>query len=105
MIVFFFFLVFFGLNSAFALDSKHAGRGLACVNCHQTASPTHAASEKICQSCHGDSSKVAFLTQSLQANPHDSHLGPMECTKCHKEHKESEIVCLECHNQFEFRNK
>lgn len=93
------------IGHAFALESKHSGRGLVCADCHQASSPAKAASEKACITCHGDYQKVAALTRALHANPHDSHLGPMDCTKCHKEHRASEISCLECHNQFEFKNK
>ena len=34
-------------------------------------------------------------------NPHDSHLGEIACTVCHKAHGESKVYCLECHQKFQ----
>ncbi|WP_246153011.1 cytochrome c3 family protein [Oryzomonas rubra] len=90
---------------AHELSGKHAKEGLKCVDCHKVAKPVSAATPDVCLECHGDYGKVAALTKSLHANPHDSHLGQLACTKCHGIHKPSEIVCLECHSEFEFKIK
>jgi cytochrome c nitrite reductase small subunit len=41
--------------------------------------------------------KVAAKTEKLDPNPHDSHLGEMDCGKCHHSHKASENACAACH--------
>jgi hypothetical protein len=30
-------------------------------------------------------------------NPHDAHVGRLECRACHHMHKESQNKCSECH--------
>lgn len=91
--------------SASALRGKHASEGISCADCHKTAKPTSAATEAACMECHGTYEKVAALTKKLHGNPHDSHLGPMDCTKCHGIHKPTVIPCLDCHAEFEFKAK
>ncbi|GFE62063.1 cytochrome c3 family protein [Geobacter sp. AOG2] len=87
------------------LSGKHAKEGLKCADCHKTDKPVTAATPDACMECHGDYSKVAALTKSLPVNPHDSHLGQLACTKCHGIHKPSEVICLECHSEFDFKVK
>lgn len=87
------------------IKGKHAAEGLQCADCHQVEKPVAAASVQACLACHGDYEKVAQLTKALHANPHDSHLGRMQCLKCHRVHAPSEFVCIECHGDFEFKDK
>jgi hypothetical protein len=87
------------------IRGKHASEGLQCVDCHKVDKPVAAASVELCLECHGSYEKVAALTKSLHANPHDSHLGKMQCLKCHRVHSPSEILCVECHSDFDFKEK
>ena len=88
-----------------AIRGKHALEGLACADCHKTQKPSGAPSVEACLECHGGYDEVAKLTRSLHANPHDSHLGKLQCLKCHRVHTPSEIVCIACHSDFDFKEK
>ncbi|QXE87790.1 cytochrome c3 family protein [Geomonas nitrogeniifigens] len=94
-------------SEAFAADikGKHASEGLGCADCHKTDKPTAAAGIEACLDCHGGYDKVAERTKGMHNNPHDSHLGRMACLKCHRVHAPSEYLCLECHSDFEFKDK
>lgn len=87
------------------IKGKHASEGLSCADCHKTDKPAAAAGVEVCLDCHGGYDKVAALTKGMHNNPHDSHLGRMQCLKCHRVHAPSEILCLECHSDFEFKDK
>lgn len=86
------------------VKGKHASEGLTCADCHKTAKPSAAAAVEACLDCHGGYEAVAKLGKG-EHNPHDSHLGRMQCLKCHRVHRPSEIVCLECHAEFDFKDK
>jgi nitrate/TMAO reductase-like tetraheme cytochrome c subunit len=54
-----------------------------------------------CINCHG---VVKLQTRDLKdgelvrhVNPHDSHLGEVSCTMCHKMHQPSVLYCNDCH--------
>ena len=51
----------------------------------------------VCLGCYGDYPKVAMQTKKLDPNPHDLHLGEIECEKCHHSHKASVNACNACH--------
>ncbi len=60
-------------------------------------------SDKTCIACHGDYKALAAKTMPKDPhdpNPHASHhYGQnMSCTACHAEHKESRVLCNDCHN-------
>lgn len=60
-------------------------------------------SDKTCIGCHGDYKALAAKTQPKDPhdpNPHASHHygANMSCTTCHAEHKESRVLCNDCHN-------
>jgi fumarate reductase flavoprotein subunit len=101
-------LLIFAGNSAFAVEigGAHADMGLSCTDCHETDVPTLAPTIDQCLSCHSSYEELAAATKPTDpdpedpesnANPHESHLGPVECADCHKTHTPSEFVCLECH--------
>lgn len=52
----------------------------------------------VCTGCHGDYSKLIELTEKSPINPHDSHLGELECDSCHHSHKPFENYCARCHD-------
>ena len=50
--------------------------------------------------CHGSYEKLAKLTAKPgeKFNPHDSHMGRIECTQCHSMHAKSHYICRDCHS-------
>ena len=81
------------------LADRHATRGVACTQCHKTQPPKNVPA-KDCLACHGSYKVLAAKTDNLDINPHDSHMGDVECTECHQGHKKPRLVCDQCH---EFR--
>lgn len=79
-----------------------------CATCHtkENAVAGNAfvvPSDKTCIGCHGDYKALAAKTKPADPhdpNPHASHhYGTnMSCTACHAEHKESRVLCNDCHN-------
>ncbi len=86
----------------------HHKEGVACKDCHGVEKPKDAPLQKACLDCHGPYEKVAQRTRKLPVNPHDSHMGPVDCLKCHAVHEQPEVFegpCVECHVDFEFKVK
>lgn len=79
------------------LGDKHKNRGLDCSGCHKEDPPKQNVPMAVCLGCHGDYPKVAAQTNKLDPNPHDSHLGGIDCEKCHHAHKPSVNACTDCH--------
>jgi hypothetical protein len=79
------------------LGDKHKNRGMDCSGCHKESPPKQDVPMAVCLGCHGDYGKVAAKTNEIDPNPHDSHLGGIDCGKCHHAHKPSVNVCNECH--------
>jgi hypothetical protein len=79
------------------LADKHKDRGTDCSGCHRENPPKQDVPMAICLGCHGDYQKVAAKTNKLDPNPHDSHLGEVDCGRCHHAHKASVNACNECH--------
>ncbi len=87
------------------LDNSHAKVSLSCANCHDTKLPQlDDTVENIkCLECHGPMEELAKKTEPAEfkdRNPHQSHLGEIACTVCHKSHGESKVYCLGCHQKF-----
>ena len=93
----------------FREQGVHHQEGIACKECHTIEKPKDPPpSYKPCLACHGPYEKIAQRTKKLPGNPHDSHLGPMDCLKCHGVHEPMEpekIPCMECHSDFEYKVK
>ena len=68
---------------AVPLEEREYGNEF-CFDCHEPNE--HTSYEEVIQ-----------LTVGLELNPHDSHLGEMECATCHKTHRPSEDYCAQCH--------
>ena len=79
------------------LADKHKITGVACGGCHKENPPKNKVPTVICNECHGDQAKLANRTQKVIPNPHESHLGEVECELCHHAHKPSEDYCGSCH--------
>jgi len=90
------------------LADRHKDRGLPCSVCHGGEdAPTTAASGKSCLICHNSLAAVADRTKGFVSNPHKNHLteaNDLECTQCHKGHKEDTILCHRCHAGMKFKN-
>ena len=84
------------------LADKHKIRGMHCSGCHEESPANQDVPMAVCLGCHGDYRKVAAETDKLDPNPHDSHLGEIDCGKCHHAHKASVNACNECH-QFDVK--
>lgn len=101
------------------LSNVHAEKGVSCLDCHeeQAMKTQHKAAlagtpvtklkvdKKACFNCHIANNKhasyeeVAKLTSDFdpKLNPHDSHIGRLECRACHHVHNGSHNKCSECH--------
>ncbi len=80
------------------LDHKHALKKLTCEECHGVAFPTGYAPAKQCANCHGNYDKLAQKT-SIHSRGFFEHFTDkeVECSECHKAHKESVLLCSKCH--------
>jgi uncharacterized membrane protein len=87
-----------------SLPPHHAKAGVHCFDCHQEEKPTKkAVASESCVVCHGDYPAMKVLTKDAKPNPHDSHLGEIPCTECHRQHSPPVVKCLECHEgKFKF---
>ncbi len=79
------------------LADNHKSRGTDCSGCHKESPSKQDVPVVVCLGCHGDYGKVGTKTNKLDPNPHDSHLGEIECGKCHHAHKVPVNACNECH--------
>jgi hypothetical protein len=74
------------------------GINVSCFDCHQEERPTKkAVASESCMVCHGDYPAMRALTKDAKPNPHNSHMGEVPCTECHRGHQPSRVICLECH--------
>lgn len=94
-------------TSSRSLPAHHAKAGVHCFDCHQEEKPTKkAVASESCMTCHGDYPAMKAVTKDAKPNPHDSHLGEIPCTECHRQHQPPVVKCLECHQgKFKFRMK
>lgn len=102
-------------NAGPAMSLKH--KGVECAACHGTKAPVEAADQSACIQCHGQyKGKVVPNADYnpdrnprrpvIDVNPHDSHLGDVRCTLCHKEHAKSpQTTCNQCHQNFRLNAK
>jgi fumarate reductase flavoprotein subunit len=84
------------------LADSHKSKGTDCSGCHKESPSKQNVPMAVCLECHGDYGKVATKTSKLDPNPHDSHLGEIDCGKCHHAHNASVNACNECH-QFDMK--
>jgi cytochrome c3-like protein len=89
------------------LDHLHRQKDVGCAGCHGKGTPVKGdtVENKTCSGCHGDYPALAVKTglpeKLAKRNPHDSHLGDIDCVVCHKAHTVSESYCLGCHAKFD----
>jgi hypothetical protein len=61
-------------------------------------------SQEYCLQCHRSYDSLIAQTDNLVPNPHDPpHFEEPECSECHKSHRETILLCEECH-EFDFDN-
>lgn len=77
-----------------AAHGSHAS--LQCAACHKTM-PPKAPDQAQCLTCHVSYAQLAKATKNMNPNPHDSHLGRVNCTECHSMHGQSRFMCQDCH--------
>ncbi len=85
-----------------------AHRALACDDCHGVAEPTAAPPETACARCHGTNGRryrghdgeYVDDGKKIVANMHQSHIGPVECFRCHANHRPppESLFCNTCHH-------
>jgi hypothetical protein len=84
------------------LTDRHTAEGMGCMGCHDTDTPGKGAFAETdtCLKCHeGSYDKLAELNGSLgPRNPHDAHVGQLDCINCHHSHEASELYCEQCHS-------
>jgi hypothetical protein len=105
------------------LASKHAAVSNKCLGCHDlsilqaahknfsptTSVPPQTFPQSFCLKCHGTYAALIVLTKSSKAflkpdgtavNPHDTHVGPTDCSNCHSIHGVSAGIdyCYSCHH-------
>ena len=88
------------------INQPHREAGLECADCNGAKVPEKRAAASACIECHtkkSDDKHVEFNDgdRSVSVNPHNSHVGEIRCTQCHKIHRQSLLYCNEgCHHKF-----
>ena len=72
---------------------------LACTTCHAGQKTMTAPDQKVCLQCHVSYEELGKKTANLEPNPHDNHMGKVNCEDCHKANQaKPELMCNSCHN-------
>ena len=107
-------------DKGMVLAQKHAEAGIACIDCHENGIADKAMEtywyitddfevptlkrdfgNEMCTKCHKVDEIIAKTDKGNGINPHNSHLGDLNCEDCHKMHDRSEAACMKCHD-FDF---
>jgi fumarate reductase flavoprotein subunit len=88
-----------------AADPRYAGGShlkklLECSACHGKTVISDDSETRLnqkCVGCHGSLADIAAKKKG-HINPHQSHLGEINCTACHSGHEPSRVYCLNCHS-------
>lgn len=86
-------------QSAF-LSGVHKKNQVSCNDCHGktlAVDDSETAVNTNCVGCHGTLEAIGKKTKE-HINPHNSHLGEINCTTCHKGHTPSKSYCNYCHS-------
>ncbi|MCR5757474.1 MAG: cytochrome c3 family protein [Selenomonas sp.] len=110
-----------GYHQGELLAQKHQQAGVACIDCHENGIEDKVKEtvwyvtddfddppakrhfdNQMCTKCHTNLDEIVTKTdQGNGVNPHDSHLGDLTCSDCHRMHQKSKAACQDCHD-FEF---
>lgn len=88
----------------YPMDGIHKKLGLSCTDCHSESKGEDYSNAmlKTCLQCHESYEKVKERTGHLghNNNIHQSpHFEDLACDVCHKTHKPSQNLCVQCHGQ------
>lgn len=97
--------IFLSWTSSSYLDGLHSRKDVTCFSCHgeKIAEAGDLVESDRCLYCHGPWDRLLQKTAPTDfpdRNPHQSHLGEIDCTVCHKGHTASSVYCLGCHKNF-----
>lgn len=90
-----------GEKASFLAGTHVKGKTAACADCHGAAgtlNDTETQANIACVSCHGTLEDMGKVTNKTEINPHQSHLGKINCTACHGGHEPSAVYCNYCHS-------
>ena len=79
------------------LGHIHLLSAITCTVCHGPARPAQPPESPKCLSCHPDYKNAALQANKTLTNPHDSHMGDLDCELCHHQHSKSDNFCSQCH--------
>lgn len=88
----------------YPIEGIHKKLGLSCTDCHSESKPEEYSSAALntCLNCHESNEKLKERTGHLghTNNVHQSpHFESLACDVCHKSHKPSQNLCVQCHGQ------
>lgn len=82
------------------LADRHITKSMNCESCHLKGMSKKTPSSEQCFACHGNYEQLRKKTASpKKMNPHDTHLGKLECSGCHRAHSAPVPMCVECHGE------
>lgn len=89
-------------QSTFAIKPHHSevfGEGKHCDTCHISPGKKTRPPASVCIDCHGGMSEIPIKPNKYEKDPHHSHHyeDTLDCITCHKEHKKSHAICVDCH--------
>lgn len=114
-------------NDSNLLANGHEQAGVTCHDCHQESlfakmneglkyitgdyqipmEKHNFGTKEMCFQCHssagtgspkGDTFDTATSKTAFEeGNPHANHNGVLDCNECHNMHRQSEVMCVECH--------
>jgi fumarate reductase flavoprotein subunit len=87
-------------DKASFLAGAHMKNGLACASCHVDGKVSDSETEinGKCAACHDPAALAKKTAREGLPNPHQSHLGDVQCTACHSGHEASVAYCTNCHD-------
>lgn len=93
-----------GQKQAPLLDEIHAGKNIACADCHGNEGQRSVVAMITCLDCHDTTELAEATAEGQPTNPHENrhYSTEADCNLCHHQHKKSENFCLPCHNRFDF---
>jgi len=79
----------------------HLLSGVGCDSCHDDGDYENLPGAATCKGCHPDYIEKTPSKNGLD-NPHENHMGDLNCRLCHKMHKPSVNFCAQCHSAFDY---
>ena len=79
----------------------HLFAGVGCDSCHEGGDYEDLPRGATCKECHADYVEKTPSKNDLE-NPHDNHMGDLDCKLCHKMHEPSVNFCAQCHSGFDY---